>query len=382
MMIDQDENFAEYFILAQEDALTPRQSRIIDLRYGFANGEHYTLQQIGQEFGLSKERIRQILQQSLRKIRSKGKRQISRRETDSPCARLLLYLESVLRPEEPGNLDRIFVFSKDELGYLPQQTKALPLIVYLLYGQRESSKQDFAKLNKSYQEEVVSIKRATKLVSELNNLLLYIIWPREVIKKIDWSELCREREVSPKGVGVSGSFFSEKMFRDVQYESHLELQFLLKLEQAKDIIFYQEQPFIIPYQFEGLPRNYYPDVFFAFEDGRGVVVEIKPRYQMALYKNLIKWSALYTFCIQNGWGLLATDGKRSFQQFQHDEIPEEYQTAMLSALANSADGTLCWKEYRNIRDQHHATWNDLLALILKNRLIWTLQPFVLKRRGS
>jgi DNA-directed RNA polymerase sigma subunit (sigma70/sigma32) len=62
MLIDEDENFTEYFILAQEDALSPRQSHIIELRYGFANGEHHTLQQIGHEFGLSRERIRQILQ--------------------------------------------------------------------------------------------------------------------------------------------------------------------------------------------------------------------------------------------------------------------------------------------------------------------------------
>jgi DNA-binding CsgD family transcriptional regulator len=86
MMITQDENFAEYFSLAQEEALTARQSRIIDLMYGFATGEHHTLEQIGQEFELSRERIRQILQQSLRKIRSKGKRQIIRGDTDGACA--------------------------------------------------------------------------------------------------------------------------------------------------------------------------------------------------------------------------------------------------------------------------------------------------------
>ena len=290
-MIEQDENFVEYFILAQEDALTLRQGRIVDLRYGFANGEHYTLQQIGQEFGLSRERIRQILQQSLRKVRSKGTRQITRRQTDSPCARLLLYLENILGPEEPGNLDRTLVFSREELGYLPQQTKALPLIVYLLYGQRESSKQFFAELIKRYQEELVSLKRAAKLDLELNNLLPYVIWPSEVTKNFNWSNLSRKREVSPNGEGVSGSFFSEKMFRDMQYESHLELQFMLKLEQAKDIVFYQEQPFVIRYQLDGLTYNYYPDLFFAFKDGKGVVVEIKPRYQMALYQNLTKWSA-------------------------------------------------------------------------------------------
>ena len=83
MIITQDENFAEYFTLAQEEALTPRQNRIVGLRYGFASGEHYTLEQIGQEFGISRERIRQILQQSLRKIRSKGRRQITKGQTDS-----------------------------------------------------------------------------------------------------------------------------------------------------------------------------------------------------------------------------------------------------------------------------------------------------------
>ena len=88
MIITQDENFAEYFTLAQEEALTPRQNRIVGLRYGFASGEHYTLEQIGQEFGISRERIRQILQQSLRKIRSKGRRQITKGQTDSACAKL------------------------------------------------------------------------------------------------------------------------------------------------------------------------------------------------------------------------------------------------------------------------------------------------------
>jgi DNA-binding CsgD family transcriptional regulator len=379
MIITQDENFAEYFTLAQEGALTPRQNRIVGLRYGFASGEHYTLEQIGQEFGISRERIRQILQQSLRKIRSKGRRQITKGQTDSACAKLLLYLEGALRPEEAGSLDRIFVFSRDELGYLPQQTLALPLIVYLLYGQGESSKQYFAELIKRDREELASLKRAARLDSGLKNLFSYIIWPREVTKKFDWPELSRKREVSSEGAGLSGSYFSKKMSREVQYESHMELQFLLKLEQTKDIMLYQEQPVVIPYQIEGQTRKYYPDVFFVFEDGRGVVVEIKHRYQMALHENLAKWSALYKSCLQSGCGLLVTDGKRPFQKLQHHEYPVEFQTALLAALANAEDGTLSWKEYRNIRDQYNATWDDFIAIILKHRLVWNLQPFVLKR---
>jgi hypothetical protein len=379
VLITQDENFAELFSLAQEEALTARESHIVDLRYGFATGEHHTLKQIGQEFELSRERIRQILQQSLRKIRSKGKRQITRGDTGGACARLQLYLESTLKPAEPGNLDRIFAFSRDELGYLPQQTQALPLIVYLLYGRREHFRPYWEDLIKRYREEQVSLKRSAKVDSEFKELLSYIIWPREVSTHLDCSELSRKREVSPDSVGLSGSFFSEKMARDVQFESYMELQFLLMLEKAKDVVLYQEQPLVITYQFDGRHHTYYPDVFCVFEDGRGVMVEIKPRYQMALHINLTKWSALYKICLQNGWGLLVTDGKRPFQKLQSYEYSVEFQAALLTALANSEDGTISWKEYRSIRDRHNATLDDFVAIILKNRLEWTLQPFVLKQ---
>ena len=36
-MIPPDDNFIEYFTLAQTEALTARESRIMGLRYGFAN---------------------------------------------------------------------------------------------------------------------------------------------------------------------------------------------------------------------------------------------------------------------------------------------------------------------------------------------------------
>jgi hypothetical protein len=81
----------------------------------------------------------------------------------------------------------------------------------------------------------------------------------------------------------------------------------------------------------------------------------------------------------NGWGLLVTDGKRPFQKLQHHEYSVEFQTALLAALANSADGSLSWKEYKNIRDQYNATWDDFITIILKHRLVWNLQPFVLKK---
>lgn len=384
-MADSDNNFAEYFILAQAEALTARESRIVDLRYGLTNGEPQTLEQVGQAFGISRERIRQILTRVFRKIYYKGKRQI-KDQTEGTIGRLLLYLERRLRPEETGNIDRILAFSQEELAYLPQITHALPLLTSLLYGSGIQAEEYLSQLINLYRQEEFALRRAARAKTTFKNLLDSVIWPPQITRDSHTlelaSKLSRQREVPPDGEGKSGRFFSQKLDRDVQYESLLELQFLLQLEKVKEVVLYQEQPFVIPYELDGIPRTYYPDIFFVIEDGRGVVVEIKQRYQMALYENLAKWSALYKYCIQTGWGLLVTDGCRSFQKLQQREFPEAFQTALLIALENSKDGSLSWKEYRSIRDQHKATWDDFIAVILKNRLVWRLQPFVLMKRRS
>ncbi len=49
--------------------LTPREQRILRLRFGLVNGKCYTLEEVGQKFGLTRERIRQIEARALRRLR-------------------------------------------------------------------------------------------------------------------------------------------------------------------------------------------------------------------------------------------------------------------------------------------------------------------------
>jgi RNA polymerase primary sigma factor len=49
--------------------LTPREARILRLRFGLQNGRAYTLEEVGQKFGLTRERIRQIEGKALRRLR-------------------------------------------------------------------------------------------------------------------------------------------------------------------------------------------------------------------------------------------------------------------------------------------------------------------------
>jgi RNA polymerase primary sigma factor len=49
--------------------LAPREARILRLRFGLDNGRAYTLEEVGQKFGLTRERIRQIEGKALRRLR-------------------------------------------------------------------------------------------------------------------------------------------------------------------------------------------------------------------------------------------------------------------------------------------------------------------------
>jgi RNA polymerase primary sigma factor len=50
-------------------ALTPREERIIVMRFGLEDGSEHTLEEVGQAFALTRERIRQIEAKALRKLR-------------------------------------------------------------------------------------------------------------------------------------------------------------------------------------------------------------------------------------------------------------------------------------------------------------------------
>ena len=50
-------------------ALTPREARILHLRFGLKDGRAHTLEEVGEKFGLTRERIRQIEHQALDRLR-------------------------------------------------------------------------------------------------------------------------------------------------------------------------------------------------------------------------------------------------------------------------------------------------------------------------
>ena len=51
------------------NTLTPREEMVIRLRYGLDDAHPRTLEDVGKEFGVTRERIRQIEAKALRKLR-------------------------------------------------------------------------------------------------------------------------------------------------------------------------------------------------------------------------------------------------------------------------------------------------------------------------
>ena len=49
--------------------LSEREARVLELRFGLGDGISHTLEQVGREFGVTRERIRQIEAVALRKLR-------------------------------------------------------------------------------------------------------------------------------------------------------------------------------------------------------------------------------------------------------------------------------------------------------------------------
>ena len=51
------------------ESLRERERRVLELRYGFANGDGHTLQEVADRLSISRERVNQLEKQALNRLR-------------------------------------------------------------------------------------------------------------------------------------------------------------------------------------------------------------------------------------------------------------------------------------------------------------------------
>jgi RNA polymerase primary sigma factor len=66
--------------------LTPREAKVLRMRFGIDMNTDHTLEEVGKQFDVTRERIRQIEAKALRKLRHPSRADIMRSFLDSDSA--------------------------------------------------------------------------------------------------------------------------------------------------------------------------------------------------------------------------------------------------------------------------------------------------------
>lgn len=373
-------DFIELLINSLDQINTKYERNIVIFkkRFGLINGKPKSLNDLGIEFDLSRERIRQIVIKIIQKIQRKGLSQLKKNKIEEPSAKLISFLIELFHDENLIINEITFNLILENLSFMPLNLAEFLLIN--LVPKSEKINDSFKLLRKKIYEENETIRLKSKYDKRFELIKENIFWLKKIstidIIKIK-KEVKLERTVRfDTSEGICGTFFSEKQNRFIQYESTLELDFLQILEHSEEVIFYQEQPFKIPYTINEKNYIYFPDVFIILKSGKGLVVEIKPRFLMATNFNLIKFRALWRFCCSKGYGLLVTDTRNTgIKSLLNYKINSNFEKEFLDKLNNN---TITWSEYKYLKEKYNVTIDEFNSLILKHKLDFRFSPFRIK----
>lgn len=353
------------------EALTSRERSFFFRLYGFGGYAQSSLTDIGKTCKISRERVRQLTTKAASKIIRRG-RQRTDIDSVTSCQRLRKYLLDHCS-EERATTKMVQEFFDSGLFVFEDNAAHIRLALILLgVGPKDAIRgiSESKCVLEQAEKDQRSQERADHKFSEL---LKAVEWPHEVenAREKYGKQIDQKRDTNTNENGLYEYIYSEKAGRAIYYDSKLEASFYELLERTPMVEYFAEQPFLIPYG-EGVKLDYCPDVYVLLKDGRGIIFEVKPGFHMPLWKNLIKYNALRSFCANEGLGCSMTDMRVSFSNLERTKVHPEFMDAVLSTLKG---GSIGWTQYAKIKEVFKPTKEEFIALVIQNNLRWRQEPF-------
>ncbi|NBE54721.1 TnsA endonuclease N-terminal domain-containing protein [Streptomyces boluensis] len=356
-----------------------RDQEVLSRRLGLDDQPAQTLEKAAEALGVSRERVRQLQTRAIQRLAV----------TDTPAARklrqVLAELSCVTRvPAEaqPSAAERLLDLS-DVLLPSVALRQAVPLLARIAGADKVRADNLAAEAStvrvlrhETARREAARQGRAERAARRWAALAGEVNWSGEPEPAPPRAELGVLREDENADRGRFGVWHCPKLDRDVSYESETELSVIQLLSFAPQIAYYQEQPFAISYEYAGRLRTYYPDLLAATEDGRCVLIEVKPVFEMAMAVNVAKYRAAVEFCRNRGWGFVATDGYRTRRVIEDRTVDPRLEARLTAAL--EAQGELTWPQVRAAVDALPLDALGLCSLILKHGWRWQSRPYRLR----
>lgn len=366
--------------LLKKKKLTERDIYIVSKLYNWEEPEPDIRSVLASELNISTERVRQIGVKALKKLR--------RPIYSDPVGEMRKIISSYASPTEKDDLLKTVVrLCLYEMNGLPtMQMVNLLICLCISYNEGKLSAMiSYCKSHKKaleqedrYQQKLARIK--SRRDRQLANFLdAHVLWFDKVKS---WEKrLFAGKE--PKRLVVadpryqSGTFYSHKMKRNVQYESGAELHFIERLEAADIVEYYLEQPVTIKYQKNNKEQIYTPDFAVLLNNGSCFLTEIKGNFEDLLDSRLHRdVEQLISFCKQHGFGMLVACGLRSFDYWTNCPLNTDLEKIIQNKLNERGGRTIFLNEFKAILELTGALKKDVLALVWSNN--WGFYPFPFK----
>lgn len=369
------EGLREALAASIDDLDDPRHRHVLARRLDLDGHGFTTLEQIGETLRVTGERARQVQENALRHVARQG------RDDTRPAARLRALLRM---GDDVTDLRERMLTVAGDLDFDAAASTALTLVARLggvSAGRARHVAAEVATVLRLREQELArSIATQAAATARIERWLNQVEWPTSLAPEPPIAEFPALRSRLVDGDGHGGTWWSEKLQRDVAYDSTLELRVIKVLDACPLIAWYQEQPFALPYTVDGRGHTYYPDLVVALADGRVVLVEIKPLPEMALLVSQAKFAAARRFAHDRGWGWIATDGARTMADLAAVPVDDGVRQALSRELDRSR--TLSWPDVVRLRlSVPGLTHRALGALVLREGWEWRRAPYRLSRRG-